>query len=449
MSHPMHGLNILSILGILSTEDGANTPTCNPWRETSRPGSLALVTSRDRVLTGIPLTQEARLPPRPTPALRVLAIPSAHPYSERLRSSLPASSSVVHLDDPVLPGTPPGQWWPPAALDEDWVHEHGHEVDIVHLHFGFDASSPEELRQWVRALHEQGIALVLTVHDLVNPHFVDQRDHLARLDVLVPAADAVITLTPGAAVEVARRWGRAAEVLAHPHVAPLELVGAPRPDHGAKRRPFVVGIDLKSLRANVVAEPVVRIVSEAVATLPRAELVVDLHRDVVDPRHPRHDHFLLKSLADLARRGRLRLRVHDRRSDAQLWEHLRGTDLAVLPYAFGTHSGWVEACHDLGTTVLAPRTGYWLEQQPMLSFGWRAGEDPDEGQVFSAVQLAFWDRPLWQADRASRAEQQVILSRRHEQLYAALQGGEATAPADAGGALLPASAAACEPASAP
>ncbi len=67
----------------------------------------------------------------------------------------------------------------------------------------------------------------------------------------------------------------------------------------------------------------------------------------------------------------------------------------MLPYAFGTHSGWVEACHDLGTTVLAPRTGHWVEQQPMLTFGWPAGEDPDEGQVSSAVQLAFWDRPRW------------------------------------------------------
>ena len=365
---------------------------------------------------------------RLTPALRVLAIPSAHPYSERLRSTKDGASRVVHLDDPAVPGAPAGQWWPPTALDAEWVRLHADEVDVVHLHFGFDAASPADLRRWVLALREAGIPLVLTLHDLVNPHFTDQRAHLARLDVLVPAADALITLTAGAASEIEQRWGRSAEVLAHPHVAPLELVGAPRPGDDDDTRPFVVGIDLKSLRANVVAEPVVRVVSEAVATLPHAELVVDLHRDVLDPAHPRHDRFLLQSLADLDARGRLRVAVHDRRSDAQLWEHLRGLDLAVLPYAFGTHSGWVEACHDLGTTVLAPRTGHWVEQQPMLTFGWRAGEDPDEGQVFSAVQLAFWDRPHWQADAAERAEQQAALSERHEQLYAALLGRSVTAP---------------------
>ncbi|HET8988008.1 MAG TPA: glycosyltransferase family 1 protein [Humibacillus sp.] len=366
-------------------------------------------------------------PVRHTSALRVLAIPSAHPYSERLRSTDPGTSHVVHLDDPVVPGAPAGQWWPPTALDADWVHRHAGEVDVVHLHFGFDAASPADLRRWVHALREEGIPLVLTAHDLVNPHFTDQTEHRARLDVLVPAADALITLTAGAATEIEQRWGRSAEVLAHPHVAPLDVVGAPRPDREGAGRPFVVGIDLKSLRANVVAEPVVRIVSEAVATLPHAQLVVDVHRDVLDPSHPRHDRFLLQTLADLDQRGRLRVDVHDRRSDEELWEHLRGLDLAVLPYAFGTHSGWVEACYDLGTTVLAPRTGHWVEQEPMLTFGWRAGDDPDEGQVFSAVQLAFWDRPPWQANAMDRAAQQVALSDRHEQLYAALLGRPTTA----------------------
>ena len=387
-------------------------------------------------------------PVRLTPQLRVLAIPSAHPYPERLRSTAPAESRVVHLPDPEVPGAPPGQWWPPPALDADWVHRHAGELDVVHLHFGFDAASPADLRRWVCALREERIPLVLTVHDLLNPHFTDQREHTARLDVLVPAADAVITLTPGAAMEIEQRWGRSAEVLAHPHVVPIELVGAPRPGAHDDSRPFVVGVDLKGLRANVVAEPVVRVVSEAVSTLPHAVLAVHLHREVLDPRHPRHDHFLLQTLYDLERRGRLRLTVHERRSDAELWEHLRGLDLAVLPYAYGTHSGWVEACYDLGTTVLAPRTGYWVEQEPMLTFGWRSGEDPDEGQVFSAVQLAFWDRPHWQADPQTRAAQQAAISQRHEQLYADLLARVEEDPA-AGAGCPETTGSLCEPAAAP
>ncbi|MCU1537713.1 MAG: hypothetical protein JWP82_2064 [Humibacillus sp.] len=388
------------------------------------------------------------------PRLRVLAIPSAHPYPERLRSTDPATSRVVHLDDPAVPGSPAGQWWPPVALDADWVREHADEVDVVHLHFGFDAATPDELRDWVQALRHAGVPLVVTVHDLVNPHFLDQTQHRARLDVLVPAAAAVITLTDGAAAEVQQRWGVRAEVLAHPHIVPLEVIAAARAEDDAtvvtdvdeqgrptaapgEPGPFVVGIDLKSLRANVVAEPVVRVVAEAVATLPHAELVVDVHHDVLDPTHPRHDHALVRALTTLVEQGLLRLDLHDRRTDAELWRHLRSLDLVVLPYAFGTHSGWVEACHDLGTTVLAPRTGHWVEQQPMLTFGWPAGEDPDADQVTSAVQLAFWDRPRWAADPVRRAEQQIALSARHEQLYAALLASRGTGPSRAAEAETP------------
>ncbi len=364
-------------------------------------------------------------PSRPAPA-RVLAIPSAHPYAERLRAAGPDAerSSVVHLADPPVAGAPDGQWWPPPALDADWVRAHADDVDVIHLHFGFDAASPEDLKAWVDALDETGIPLVLTVHDLANPHFADQTEHLARLEVLVPAAAAVITLTEGAATEIRERWDHDVEVVAHPHVAPIELVGAPRPSRDGV---FRIGLRLAGLRANVVGEPVVRALADAVAGLRGAELVVTIQREVLSPQHPRHDRSLIRSLAELARREAIVLDVHDRLTDEQLVEHVRGLDLSVLAYAHGTHSGWVELCHDLGTTVLAPHTGHWVEQQPMLTFGWGPDGDPDAGQIFSAVRLAFLDRPRWEADPAQRATQQREVSRRHEELYAAVLGAARTA----------------------
>ncbi len=207
-------------------------------------------------------------------------------------------------------------------------------------------------------------------------------------------------------------------------MAPLELVGRPRHEDGAA---FRVGLRLAGLRANVVGEPVVRALAEAVAHLPGTELVVSIQREVLSPRHPRHDRFLVQALAELVRRGRIVLDVHERLTDEQLWEHVQGLDLSVLAYAHGTHSGWVELCHDLGTTVLAPRTGQWVEQQPMLTFGWSRDGGPDAGQIFSALQLAVLDRPRWTADPAQRAEQQRAVSLAHEQLYAAVLGEVATA----------------------
>ena len=77
----------------------------------------------------------------------------------------------------------------------------------------------------------------MTVHDLVNPHFVDQTPTPEHLDVLIPAATEVITLTPGAAAAIETRWGRPAAVIPHPHVVPLDRVPAPPRD--PVRRPGI------------------------------------------------------------------------------------------------------------------------------------------------------------------------------------------------------------------
>jgi hypothetical protein len=325
-----------------------------------------------------------------------------------------------------VPGAPAGQWWPPPALDSEWVREHGDEVDVVHLHFGFDASEPTDLERWCDTLDDAGIPLVLTVHDLVNPHFVDQRDHLARLDVLVPRAASVVTLTAGAARRIAARWGRDATVLPHPHVAPLDQLDRP---HARPRDEFVVGLHLKSLRANVVVADLLRILGDAVAATPGGRLLVHLHREVRDASHPRHDRALLNQLETSAARGLLELNLHAPHTDAELWRYLRSIDLSVVPYAFGTHSGWVEACYDLGTAVLAPRTGYWTEQQHCHTFGWRPGEGPDRADVFRAVAEAYAARPVTPASRAEREAQRRAVSDAHEQIYRAVFAAGTRTPA--------------------
>ena len=76
-----------------------------------------------------------------------------------------------------------------------------HDFDVVHLHFGFDSRSPEELAAFV-ARGPGALAFVFTVHDLRNPHHASSELHDAQLDVLVPAADALLTLTAGAAAEI-------------------------------------------------------------------------------------------------------------------------------------------------------------------------------------------------------------------------------------------------------
>ncbi len=61
-------------------------------------------------------------------------------------------------------------------LDPAWVRD-AEDVDIFHVHFGFDSRSPAALRELVAELRRRGIPLVYTVHDLRNPHHDTTTEH--------------------------------------------------------------------------------------------------------------------------------------------------------------------------------------------------------------------------------------------------------------------------------
>lgn len=334
--------------------------------------------------------------------VRVASVPSGHVYVRHL--SEPGTSAVVRLPDPPIPGAPEGQWWPPPMLEASWVRAHADTFDVFHLHFGFDDRTPAQLRELVDALRDRDRPLVLTVHDLRNPHHRDPTQHAAALDVLVPAAAEVITLTRGAAAVIRQRWGRDAQVVAHPHVVPTSVLAAARPAHDG----FVVGVHAKSVRANADPVPVARALAAAVAELPGAVLRVNAHDDA-------RGRAVAAALPDLD------VRVHPPFSDDELWTYLSGLDVSVLPYRTGTHSGWLEACHDLGTTVVAPTCGFYAEQAPCLTYG-HDESGLDAASLAAAVETAYLDRPQWRAGQADRAEQRRAIAAAHEEIYRSVLG---------------------------
>ncbi|GAA4672273.1 glycosyltransferase family 1 protein [Nocardioides nanhaiensis] len=366
-------------------------------------------------------------PPAPASTLLVASVPTGHVYVRHLADD--RGDVVRRLPDPAPRGSSAGTaaatgaWWPPRVLDLDWVA--GADVDLVHLHFGFDAVDPAHLERWVAALRRRGLPLVFTVHDLRNPHHADRSAHDRQLDVLVPAADALLTLTTGAAAEIERRWGVQPVVVPHPHVVPLATLAAREQKPAAREeddRPFTVGVHLKSLRASMDPWRVLPVLVETVASLPHAVLRVDVHHDVMGATGPRHDAALTAWLREEERAGLLQLHVHDYFTDEQLWRYLAGLDLAVLPYRFGTHSGWLEACRDLGTTVAAPTCGYFTDQGPVLAY--TADEHHlDAASLRAAVETAHRDRPRLGASLDERLQQRRELAARHTQVYRAVREG--------------------------
>ncbi len=222
-------------------------------------------------------------------------------------------------------------------------------IDVVHLHFGFEHVSPGELETWAAELAAHHIALVHTVHDLDNPHLVDQAPHRARLRVLAAACGELITLTDWAAEQIQQQHGRRASVIEHPPIVaagPRErLRRSPTPRsgvyvHGATLRP---NLDLDVVEALAPAAPrwggiTVHVRAGAAtssATAARLARLADAGADVTsDPRL----------------------------SNDELWQRLRSARVVLLPYRWGTHSGLLEAATDLGTPVVAPDHGGYGEQ---------------------------------------------------------------------------------------
>jgi hypothetical protein len=129
----------------------------------------------------------------------------------------------------------------------------------------------------------------------------------------------------------------------------------------------------------------------------------------------------MQGLREAESSGELDLAVHDCFSDEELWQYLESLDLSVLPYRFGTHSGWLEACFDLGTPVLAPTCGFFAQQRPCLSYQ-HDERGLDVASLQAAVRTAYEQRPSWQATLAERRRERAELAAAHRAVYEAVLG---------------------------
>ena len=348
----------------------------------------------------------------------VASVPGSHVYVRHIAAEQPDGVRRLADPDPSDASRSTEQkWWPPVMLDPGWVR--ANDFDVFHVQFGFDAWSPEQLREVAEAVRETGRMLVYTVHDLSNPHHPTPDLHLAQVRVLVEHADALITLTEGAADEVELRWGRRPVVLPHPHVVDFETMRT-LASRERTSKAFTVGLHLKSLRPSMDPWRVLPALVDAVAEIPGGLLRVDGHSDVLEPGGASYDAELAGMLRAGQEDGRLELHVHDYFSDAELWDYLWGLDVSVLPYRFGTHSGWLEACRDLGTAVVAPTCGYYAEQGLVHSYVLDE-ERWEPATLRAAVQSAYdAGRPAPLSVDERRA-QRAHLAAAHREIYRSRQ----------------------------
>lgn len=330
-------------------------------------------------------------PPIPGPPalggqpIRVATVPFSDPYVDAV---LPAD--VVR----VGPAGAPSPW-----LDDWHLTAHAVDVDVVHLHTGFGHLGEAELENWTETVRKLGVPLVVTVHHLRDPAHPDSARHDAHLAAVLATAEVVFALTPGAADEIADRFGRTAIVVACPSLA------TPDPELGAERG--LVGLRLDRVSA-AVPDPVGLVrsaLSGAVSGGGRLRLLADAGDDAVPP-----------GVQELVDRGDVeRVRCRPGEWPAQLQQ----LHVAVLPEQCGTHSRDLEICRDVGTRVVAPRCGWFTEQwSEVVTYGTDGSCGPDPVSLAAAVAAAL-TRPMPRAaDRAWRQEQAAAVARVHRDVYA-------------------------------
>jgi hypothetical protein len=321
-----------------------------------------------------------------SPAIRVASVPHRDPYVDAV---LPAGVVRVGREQG------PSPWLDPAYLTA-----HADEVDVVHVHRGYGHLPEDEIVCFTEAIRRTGVPLVTTVHQLRDPAQPLPARHEAHLRALLATAEVVFTLTPGAADDIADRYGRTPIVVAHPSVA------APDPEVGGERG--LVGLALRD--SACVPDP---------AAVLRAALHGALNgggrlRVFVEPG------YRLPYLGELAENEALELAVLD---EARWAAQLQELHVAVLPESCGTHSTELEVCRDVGTRVVAPSCGWFADQwSDVVTYGNDEEHGFDPVSLNGAVAAALTRPAPRPADRAWREQQRVAVQDVHGQVYAQLAG---------------------------
>ena len=324
--------------------------------------------------------------------VRVATIPFAGPYVDAV---LPPDAVRVGPSGELSP-------W----LDSAYLAAHAADVDVLHLHTGPAHVAAAAVECWAETVRRLGIPLVVTVHGLGararEGHCPADPGMDAHLEAVLSTAEVVLTLTPGAADEIAERYGRTAIVVAHPTVA------APDPELGAERG--LVGLRLGRVSA-AVPDPgalVRAALSGAVSGGGRLRVLVD----AADASWAGSE---VRRLAGL---GELEVVVHSGDGWAAQLQQLH---VAVLPEPCGRHSLDLEICRDVGTRVVAPGCGWFVDQwSDVVPYGNHEHGRLDPVSLAAAVGAAL-ARPMPRpADRDRRAEQLAAVRRVHAEVYAQL-----------------------------
>lgn len=358
-------------------------------------------------------------------------LPAAHPAVRRI-TGLSASAQVdlVPMQTGAVNGAPPPDTAPdrggpggdPAEADGEQLQQ----VDVAHVHFGYDYLEPESVEHVVEYLERTGVPMVLTVHDIVYPLPEDSLPHRDHTGTLVRAASRVLTLTEVAAQELWVRWGVEALVVPHPRLLDEAEISTAVRAGKHLRGPAdsaVVGVLLERMGENIEGPELLDMLAPVAAGRRGAHLriVVEAQawRDACGEDRESGGHHLVAELAAEGDWESVRLIRYEALDLGPVLAEFAALDVCVLPYRFATHSTWLELCRDLGVAPVLPAVGFlreqWFDRCDPADHSGEVYDPRDPGSLTWAVRTAI-DEPRGAPPRVEGADPRVVMAA-HEQIY--------------------------------
>lgn len=301
--------------------------------------------------------------------VRVLSLPSYHPYNQRFDNM--RSVAFVNPDSDSFQEKA-------SCTPEYFEQNHPPEsYNVVHIHFEYYLIPIAVLEKLLKYFKQKNKPIIWTCHD--RKSLVEESPVSDYEQLICAYADSVTTLTEGCSQWLKLQYGRTGNevkviphgYLAHPSIVEEQMKLTPKDRNlftmliGDFRKSKAViqairdFLECKDLPGNIRLQLIFR----PIDTCPNATLTQEE----------------LRTFQELIKDPRIITICMEEIPDETIVKAFASSHAVILPYLWGTHSGQVEMARDCGCHVAVSDVGYYKEQWEAVR-SWSASQEWDSDQ---------------------------------------------------------------------
>lgn len=336
--------------------------------------------------------------------VRVLSLPSYHPYTKRFDNG--NDIQFANPDDDFFADSATTT---PEYLEKEFPPE---EYDVVHFHFEHYLIAPVQLEKLVSYFKQKKKPIIWTCHD--RRSLLTESDDSTSERILFENADAVTTLTESCArwLEVTFGNDKKVSVIPHGYIAHPSLVQ--QEAELIKKDPGLFTIHIGDFRKSKDFIPAIAQFLEC-PSLNDARLQI-IYRDIDPASMDIESARKYAELQKMMNNPRIEVICMKEISDTVMMQAFLRSHAIILPYLWGTHSGQLELARDCGCHVAASDVGFYAEQWNEVRV-WSKHTDEKNPMPYSDVLTQIHHSPSLKPAGYWRSQEFVYILSEHKKIY--------------------------------